>query len=1336
MKKFLSLVLALVMTMSLVTVSAGAKDFGDDGEINYKEAVDVMSALEIIDGYADGDFQPQGTLTRGAAAKIIACMMLGKTTAEALGTQAAPFKDVPVGSTFAGYIAYCVESGLIDGYADGTFRPSAQLTGFAFLKMLLTALGYDSSIEGFTGTNWTVNVASRAIEAGLTKGNENFVGTRAATREEACLYAVNALKATLVEYENKGTDVTVNGATVAIGASKPTYVTSNIHDAATSINDATDNVKNGWTVEFAEKYQPDLALKDTTDDFGRPAHTWTWKKAEIGTYVDFDKMVAEYTTKVTGEDLYNLLGKTAIEDNTLFVYVDGEDENLGDAAFGKADMVKKNDETIGRTGNGVLTQVFLDTQDDEITVAVINTYLAKAAEDYDEKNDDVDLDVYYVDNNGTSRKPVYMKSADEDKPQKQTISVDGEDFAIEEVAENDLFLVTIAQGVIQTMDAPEVLSDTTISNFRLEKYVTAGGTQYDYADTVMYDEEVLDQYDDANMKDVTYNVILDAYGYMIGIEQNEDPDQYVFLTGIDGKNSNLSVRNADANVIFMDGNMDTVTVNMTKSDIDTTGKNLSQLNTWCTYTVNNDNVYTLKEVAVSTTKNVIDDDTDVAQYAQEVTSSGATIDKKHVSLKAADNNSYVYGNDDTVYLNVELKNVKVEDNGHGGPYCQIVDDVESVTTGVKNVNLVMENLKDDGKYVAPTAEIYTLYNDDGYVIAAVTIGENEGTSSNYVYVTSSNVNREAYDSETEWTWTREVVVNGEIVEISEVGDSLEWIGNASKKQGEMAQGEWFEVKYDADGNVRKVEAIDFSKAADKFVDKVENVEDAVEDFDTVLLSDTTTVEKLTFKNGTLYTDRSATKGFSVSPDVKIVLALADKKGAEFDDVDDSYTGYTGLEKALRDMNSQGTFGTGVVEVSAILDNGVATSIVINDTAKAGSDVSNPSVPEGEFPPASWDSKNREVKLRYYKDEMTDSEIKAAIEDLLGSPVDRLNKFMGYVTLENGDMYSVDFTQIEVVAIDLDGETVAYKDAGVSGIDTEISGLKAGTLVSNGLVTSKNTHTADKNGKITVKSTLYRDLDLYTVYQVIDKTSGAIDKMELKDETPVSTKNYVAEGETLVVTVKAGYSCTISVDGDEEYIEFSDEAQTVEVEVTGTVEFTADEMTVVEDSKALNDAIAAGKETIVLGDGEYQLDTTITSDVTIIGNGKSVMKYSAANVGAESALCANGCTVTVSDVNFESVSDGAWAIVATDDADSIVNVYDCTFTGFDTPFYFNNGGGKIIGCTFTDCHKSSIQDLSSVLTVEDCEFDEGQNVFYVNDVKVQNMVKTDGCAEAVIYVDEG
>ena len=71
MKKFLSLVLALVMTMSLVTISAGAKDFTDGDKVTYNEAIDVMSALKVIDGYTDGSFNPSNTLTRGAAAKII-----------------------------------------------------------------------------------------------------------------------------------------------------------------------------------------------------------------------------------------------------------------------------------------------------------------------------------------------------------------------------------------------------------------------------------------------------------------------------------------------------------------------------------------------------------------------------------------------------------------------------------------------------------------------------------------------------------------------------------------------------------------------------------------------------------------------------------------------------------------------------------------------------------------------------------------------------------------------------------------------------------------------------------------------------------------------------------------------------------------------------------------------------------------------------------------------------------------------------------------------------------------------------------------------------------------
>ena len=87
MKKFLSLVLAVIMTMSLVTISASAaeyKDFTDKDEIQYEEAVAVLNRLGIITGYSEGDFRPEGELTRGAAAKIIASLLIGPEAAENL----------------------------------------------------------------------------------------------------------------------------------------------------------------------------------------------------------------------------------------------------------------------------------------------------------------------------------------------------------------------------------------------------------------------------------------------------------------------------------------------------------------------------------------------------------------------------------------------------------------------------------------------------------------------------------------------------------------------------------------------------------------------------------------------------------------------------------------------------------------------------------------------------------------------------------------------------------------------------------------------------------------------------------------------------------------------------------------------------------------------------------------------------------------------------------------------------------------------------------------------------------------------------------------------------
>ena len=258
MKKFLSLVLALVMTMSLVTVSAGAKDFTDSSKINYSEAVDVMSAVKVIDGYAEGDFRPTATLTRGAAAKIICNLILGPTTASALVADAAPYKDVPTNHTFAGYIAYCQKTGIISGYADGTFKPANSLTGYAFMKMLLGALGYKADQEGYTGANWSINVAKRALNIGLADDLVgDFNGVKAVNREEACLYAFNTLKATMVEYDKNSTVIVGN-----ITIKEQSDAKEMANTGKTDGNIDKDGKNAGYDIVFAERLAKDLGVKE------------------------------------------------------------------------------------------------------------------------------------------------------------------------------------------------------------------------------------------------------------------------------------------------------------------------------------------------------------------------------------------------------------------------------------------------------------------------------------------------------------------------------------------------------------------------------------------------------------------------------------------------------------------------------------------------------------------------------------------------------------------------------------------------------------------------------------------------------------------------------------------------------------------------------------------------------------------------------------------------------------------------------------------------------------------------------------------------------------------
>ena len=203
LKKVLSLVLCVAMMLSVMVVGAGAA-FSDQSKIKNTEAVDACTALNIIGGYPDGSFKPEGNITRAEVTKMI-CVALNGGKNPAVSTNTTPtFSDVRNNANAAwaeGYIESCAAQGIVSGVGGGKFAPNGNVTGVQMAKMLLVSLGYKSENEGFTGNAWATNVNVRAAQKGLYEGLETMDTNAALTRDNAAQMIWNALNAYEVEYK-------------------------------------------------------------------------------------------------------------------------------------------------------------------------------------------------------------------------------------------------------------------------------------------------------------------------------------------------------------------------------------------------------------------------------------------------------------------------------------------------------------------------------------------------------------------------------------------------------------------------------------------------------------------------------------------------------------------------------------------------------------------------------------------------------------------------------------------------------------------------------------------------------------------------------------------------------------------------------------------------------------------------------------------------------------------------------------------------------------------------------------------------------------------------------
>ena len=512
MKKLLALVLALVMTLSLA-VSANAA-FKDAEKVNasYAKAVDVLSGMKVFQGYPDGSFQPEGSITRAEVAAIVYRLY----TADVADKQASmyatynKFSDMVGASWAAGYISYCANAELVKGYPDGTFKPSGNVTGYEVLAMILRVVGYDKNNE-FSGADWALHVAQTAQQLGILDNVAKTTDLNApASRELVAELLFQGIQKAQVTY------------TPAFG-----YV--------------TDKVINTKTNSLGEKNFK-LASAVASDKWGRPATKWTYNTGDKATTF-VAKADVSYTKAVAECDVAHDLGLSA--DTAYTLIVNGQKQAT-------TYTVNLTDTVTKMGAQGRLFEVYKDAK----TIVMIDTFLAKVtyvaditydAQGHVKTPATITLEVYDAKTGSDKTTALTLKDYD------ANYGYAKDEYVLVNAYTKDTNSATIS-GKVYNNDKQyaEILGKAT-SIEGAQSVIYWNAQQHNVEGTV-YDDAVKFYLDEAAQKDAKYTWYFDSYNNLIGAVEIAAANSYGVINSIWwAGNATDGSGVAKANVTYVDG---------------------------------------------------------------------------------------------------------------------------------------------------------------------------------------------------------------------------------------------------------------------------------------------------------------------------------------------------------------------------------------------------------------------------------------------------------------------------------------------------------------------------------------------------------------------------------------------------------------------------------------------------------------------------------------------------------------------------------------------------------------------------------------------------------------
>ena len=335
--------------------------------------VDTLVALGVIDGYEDGSFRPDDTVTRAEMAKMIYTVRTGRSDASAYNDDATSFTDIT--SHWArGYIKYCQSMGIIAGKSVTSFDPDGTVTTQEAAKMLLVTLGYNAEKAGLEGASWGQKTNALADENGLLKDVNNGT-TQGLPRVYAAQLIFNAVNAPTVEYrdgeyynknliglENDTIGEKYMGLNTAEGIVTEVGHNSKGYTAKVTTNDKDESGANIVVALNSMSFDP-------SEYVGKAVKALYKDRDEVyGMFTDSEETLVDVTTSV---------GSLTTTDKVL--KIDGVEYDLEVATVGAVPVVDAQGATIsGQTKVSDLTVndaseiTFIDNNgDEEIDIAVV-----------------------------------------------------------------------------------------------------------------------------------------------------------------------------------------------------------------------------------------------------------------------------------------------------------------------------------------------------------------------------------------------------------------------------------------------------------------------------------------------------------------------------------------------------------------------------------------------------------------------------------------------------------------------------------------------------------------------------------------------------------------------------------------------------------------------------------------------------------------------------------------------------------------------------------------------------------------------------------------------------